>query len=368
MQEELKSARNKYTLMREEVDVQRRNVDTKEQETFAAQSMLIDVQEELERMRQQVKVVEGQKDALKTALKGEEVARLAAEGPIGLPMSPDDDELTSPKKRSPLQHRESLKENVDPEAPQIEDELLALKEELRMEKRMRSRADDQVHFMKMECQFQCCSCRVAERQGTEYVHDDSLAERMGDIAANIVNEHELASSDQAEQVQEQPITPSQQPSEQREISDPLIEYSPKSGTFHKAPSSPTPSSPIGPLELSQPASPTTSSTPPQSTIQSPPIRPSTPSAHFTTPRPLPVPPVRTISHTTTTTVTVPLKDDTLFSPAPMTPGGISREEALEQIRQRRGRARSIAAGNGTPRRRMVEVGELRRDISAPGRV
>jgi hypothetical protein len=42
-----------------------------------------------------------------------------------------------------------------------------------------------------------------------------------------------------------------------------------------------------------------------------------------------------------------------------------REAALEAIRQRRGRARSMAAGQGTPMKQMVEGVKDRRDISAP---
>lgn len=373
MQEELKSARNKYTLMREEVDVQRRKVDVKELETFTAQNMLVDLQEEIEKLRQQNKVVEGQRDALKTALKGEEIARIAAEGTINLPATPDDDEFASPKKRSRHHHRDSLKENVDPEVPDLEDQLLMLREELRMEKRMRSRADDQVHFMKMECQFQCCSCRVAEKQGIEYVHDDSLAKQIGDMAAKIAEANMSAPEsiqEPSEPTKKQPSTPPQQPSQERETSEPIdVKFSPTTGTFHKAASPVKPPTPEPALAPSNPSTPLNSlSLPPQ---PSPPTSPAQniPSFAFPipqTPRALPIPPARTISHTTTTTIA--LKDiDNI--PAPMTPGGLSREEALEQIRQRRGRARSIAAGNGTPRKRMVEIGEMRRDISAPaGRV
>jgi len=376
MQEELKSARNKYTLMREEMDVQRRKVGAKEQETFAAQHLLVELQEDLAKLRQQNKAVEGQRDALKTALKGEEIARVAAEGAIGLPASGDDDEFASPKKSSRKQDRESLKENVDPEAPQVEEELLILKENLRMERRMRLRADDQIHFMKMECQFQCCSCRLAERQGVEYVHDDTLAKQMGDMAAKIVKEYESIPEKLPEPIQEpaqeaekdRPSTPTRPPLEQRETSEQLLNFSPATGTFHKLPSPLKASTPEQTLVPSRPATPPTATPTPQpahipnSRLQE------TPTFEFPmTPRPLPNPPPRTISYTKT--VTIPLKDDLPFSPAaPMTPGGISREEALEQIRQRRGRARSIAVGNGTPRKRMVEVGELRRDISAPGRV
>lgn len=65
--------------------------------------------------------------------------------------------------------------------------------------------------------------------------------------------------------------------------------------------------------------------------------------------------VRVVNKTTTTTV--PLAG--VFNPHTMT-----REEALEQIRHRRERAKSFTAGTLTPRRQMVE-GAAKRDISAP---
>lgn len=384
LQEELKSARNKYTLMREEVDVQRRKVNTKEQETFAAQYQLAELQEEMEKQRQQNKIIEEERDTLKTSLKEEEVARIAAEGAIALPLSRDGEELASPKKRS--RRSESMKENVDPEAPELQDQLESMRELLRMQKRMRLRADDRVHFMKMECQFQCCSCRVAERQGVEYVHDNTLATQMADMASKIAEGYEKPASGPviesppqqmaqpvpvpASAQDQQPSTPPRQPSFQRESTDQdLLTFSPTTGTFYKVPS-PIKASFSPPIqeipELSTPAPQSTPQATNPPSLPTSPI-PSTPSFTLShTPRPFPMLQPRTISYTKT--VTIPLKDDPPFTPAPATPGGISREDALEQIRQRRGRARSIAAGNGTPRKRMVEVGELRRDISAPGRV
>lgn len=383
LQEELKSARNKYTLMREEVDVQRRKVNTKEQESLAAQYQLVELEEEMKKQKQQNKIVEDERDTLKASLSEEKVARTAAEEAISWPPSRDGDEKASLKSRS--RRSESMKENVDPEAPQLQDQLESVREQLRMEKRMRLRADDQIHFMKMECQFQCCSCRIAEKQGIEYVHDSTMISQMAEMASRMAEETERpvpepVTDSPPEQVAspipdaaqgEQPSTPPRQPSLQRENTDQdLLSFSPTTGTFYKVPSPTKPS--FSPPTQETPAEPPTQAPPstPQAadvpSLQTSPIQP-TPSFTFPhTPRPLPIPPPRTISYTKT--VTVPLKDDLPFTPAPATPGGISREAALEQIRQRRGRARSIAAGNGTPRKRMVEVGELRRDISAPGRV
>ncbi|KAJ0161723.1 hypothetical protein CTA2_5694 [Colletotrichum tanaceti] len=91
-------------------------------------------------------------------------------------------------------------------------------------------------------------------------------------------------------------------------------------------------------------------------------------------------------YTKTTTTTVPIRDD---KPRPQprvergrTPSGgdchmsfdinnpamtptMTREEALARIRERRGRARSIAQGTATPRKKMIEGAGERRDVSAP---
>ncbi|WYZ36797.1 hypothetical protein EsH8_II_000303 [Colletotrichum jinshuiense] len=91
-------------------------------------------------------------------------------------------------------------------------------------------------------------------------------------------------------------------------------------------------------------------------------------------------------YTKTTTTTVPIRDDKP-RPAPKiergrTPSGgdchmsfdinnpamtptMTREEALARIRERRGRARSIAQGTATPRKKMIEGAGERRDVSAP---
>ncbi|KAK2735534.1 hypothetical protein CKAH01_01915 [Colletotrichum kahawae] len=90
-------------------------------------------------------------------------------------------------------------------------------------------------------------------------------------------------------------------------------------------------------------------------------------------------------YTKTTTTSVPLRDD---KPRPVpryerarTPSGeshmsfdvnnpamtptMTREEALARIRERRGRAKSIAQGTATPRKKMIEGAGERRDVSAP---
>ncbi|KAI4174030.1 MAG: hypothetical protein LQ343_002594 [Gyalolechia ehrenbergii] len=381
LQEEMKTTRKKYTLMREESETQKRRVESKEQETFTAQYQLVGLQGELESTRQAMKVIEEERDALKTSLKQEEVARIAAEGKIGLSPSQGPDELATPKKR----RGGSLKRNVHPEAmdPEEISPLDALEEELRFEKKLRARADDLIEFMNMECQFQCCPCRIAEEEGTEYIHDGTYNEK---IEKNLgdVQRRAKAAVPQAipppERSGSSPRSPARAPSPLGQTTEMLINFSPSASTFSKIltpakrdfielPSLPKPDSDPktaseAPIHLSSP-----------STLHQPsPQRPHQQAQFFApqTPRTIPAPPQQapqtknatirsvTFPRSTTTTTTVPL------APIPVSPDRtISRDEALEQIRQRRGRARS-AAGNGTPRKVPVEKGE-RRDLSAPAR-
>lgn len=77
-----------------------------------------------------------------------------------------------PPKKQKLSPRASPKNNQDAETPSAEKELIEdLRWELQWERQLRIKAEDMVDFLKMECQFKRCSCRLAEKQGTNYVHD-----------------------------------------------------------------------------------------------------------------------------------------------------------------------------------------------------
>lgn len=369
LQEELKSTRNKFTLMREEVEVQRRKVDCKDQETFTAQYQLVGLQEDMDALRRQMKTTEDEREVLKTNLREEEIARIAAEGMIALPISREGDEFASPKKKKTPKKRGSLKENQDPELSDEDDELLVLKKQLKIEMRLRKNAHDQIDFMKMECQYQCCSCRVAEKQGKDYIHDGSVAEAVTQMSSMSHDDRVTTPRRTSPAISATPIaTPTQRSPPQRpQDTESLINFSPSTGTFYTTPSTAKehPSLFRQPSEQSPTTNPNTpcrsskNTTPTITNIPQPPpptfnLFPSTPQPH---------PHTTSTTSTTTTTTLIPLAP--LASPtAP--PSSISREQALEQIRQRRGRARSVAAGTATPRKLMAGsgVGE-RRDLSAP---
>ncbi|KAL8824830.1 MAG: hypothetical protein Q9191_004797 [Dirinaria sp. TL-2023a] len=416
LQEELKTARNKFTLMREEAEAQRRKVETREQETFAAQYQSAGLQEELEIIKRQLKTTEDERDAAKNGWKEEEAARIAAEGRIPLPASPEKDGLSSPKKISVRKSRESLKENLDPldlmdlmEPEETEED--ELRADLAWERKLRRRLEGQVHFMLMECQFKRCSCRIAEEKGVDFVHDgrfnEAIAAKKAALEASKAKralEHNTVDTENMDPEAPQIDSPTSKPEtiqaspaqsppsprqsvptdndppaqadpdpEPEQPSDTLVRFSPTSGTFStvQAPIPPSPSVEASPNNLI-PQTPTALL---RFSPQLPLVVPlnnehqtssSEESSHDpTTPRPLlPVPPTMNSTFMSrTTTTTVPLA---AIPPSPFTPNPtMSREEALEQIRQRRGRARSIAAGHGTPRKQMIDLSSLRRDISAP---
>lgn len=355
------------------MDNQRRLKDEKEQEAFQAQDQLIVMQEEVVFLKNRLDMAEEERKVLTMNLDKEEIAKAASEGSIALPSLPDGDEFASPRKRR-RGDRESLKENFDPEAPALEEldeELMALKEDLRLEKRLRTQAEEATHFLKMECQFGVCSCRIAEQKGTTYVHDNHFGPQIPQsIQSRNLPPQSLPQPATIEEIKpELPSdpaivsspNPSERPGVETITSNDQLHFSPNSGTFSKHPS---PTQPAFPQIRGGDASPNPSMLERQHA--SPPTIPATTHAHPLpprTPRPLPNPPPRTISHIATTTI--PLKaDDPVFSPAPDTPGGISREEALERIRQRRGRARSFAVGiGGTPGR-----GSVRENREGEGRV
>ncbi|KAL6705624.1 hypothetical protein ACN47E_006571 [Coniothyrium glycines] len=429
--------------------------------------------EEVQTLKDRLRLTEGERDALKTNLKEEEIMRIAAEGQLALPTADanESDEFGSPM-RSPRKPRmfpreDDDKENVSPKKGAVE--LRFIQQELATERRLREKAEEQIEFMKMECQFQCCSCRIAENQGKQYIHDDTYSEEMqhikmavpmltppsshheDDLMDGVIVEEEVIEvkrpftplSDMAtipQQAAEEKKTDGQ--SVQQAIPDDMVvAFSPSTGTFRSVPSpvkadrsisvtsvgvstSPILTEVVGiqtavvhqTASLAEDVTPQTVQTDlrplevePQTEsnrterkihkladisihedaiedsgdeddeAQSPTVEPSGPATPYFT---------RTI----TTTTTIPLH----FSPAtpafkpgrgPMTPSTVAhaaadartpvlgelslnklpfdREAALEAIRQRRGRARSMAAGHGTPMKQMVQGVKDRRDISAP---
>ncbi|KAF9695588.1 hypothetical protein EKO04_006472 [Ascochyta lentis] len=397
--------------------------------------------EEILTLKDRLKLVEGERDALKTSLKEEEVLRIAAEGQIALPTATVDEEdefaspTRSPRKPRNIQHSDEDKENQSPRKSAVD--LRFLQQELAAERRYRARAEDQIEFMKMECQFQCCSCRIAENKSRVYVHDNSYAAQMKAIKASVPALTPPASDngdDAMEIVEDEPANskrpftppPEEQTSEttvvvhqQADEPEAVIAFSPTTGTFKSVPS-PVKAPPKRSL-LSQSSRESERSSTRHSGAHSEiaPLEAAFEYEHepvvaesldvekdesktadisihedaiddsdeeMELPAPAAAGP-GTPYVTKTTTTTIPIA----FSPATPAPrpgkqlmspftvahrapvlGELAlnnvpfdREAALQAIRERRGRARSMAEGHGTPMKQMLDGVKERRDISAP---
>ncbi|KAF2769126.1 hypothetical protein EJ03DRAFT_327714 [Teratosphaeria nubilosa] len=424
LQEELKATRQSLRITQSGLEVEKQKVQHREHDTFSAQYQLAAVQEELDKMRAHLKIVEDEKDAIKQNLKDEEVARIAAEGKIALPVSQEDDEdlLNSPGKRSPKKRSPSPlsddKENLAV-TPKKFGEMKRLQQELRREQMRREHAEEMVDFLGMECKFRCCSCQSHSRQRQD--HDLAIS---GELASRLERIMEgmrmvltpsggLNTADEmqldAREVKAEPLetdqvdaseregsvagqsgaqTAADAPTETEAVVDDDVSMTmtaedvpeqhvevPQQTPEEEEPIAPRPT-PVQALKQA-----------PEESVTTIPIQPSSPrtptQTHQAATRS-----VRTI----TTTTTIPMhftpiakhqmllahEDPENIDPTASDgvelqrvrsgpPEGFDRAAALAAIEYRRGRAKSIAAGQATPRKQMLEgVGlKERRDISAP---
>lgn len=447
IQEELKATRNSSNILKQGMDLEKAKSQRYEQEAFSSQYRLVGMQEEFIKVQERLKLVEEERDSLKTALKEEEVARIAAEGLIALPDADEDDDdlLASPMKspRKPVLSSDcDDKENVIPGKAKLE--LRSLHEDLATERRRARRAEEQIEFMKMECQFQCCSCRVAESQGQKYVHDGSfekeIEEMRSHMPANPMRSLDIRDFMQDDSAVEQPpprvakrTSLRAQKRNSRRQSEFLIDFaSPVKVQAKELPAmvaeevdgsemlselmeqdvmaedeglldaepSVIINAPIAPADKDE--------RPDEMSMATPPRTPSHENIQLDTETPA----FKTITHTMTIPMTftpapkdhsihnfpasaapklsrpsstsdlqtpkakipgtpvavahAPIISDALPSPfvggAFLADGTLDRAAALEQIRLRRGRARSVVLGHATPKK---PVTDGRRDISAP---
>ena len=509
LQEDLKTSRDSLRNLQYDVVQQKARAEERERDAFTARYQLVGAQEDLLQMRESARLLGEERDALKTSLKEEEVARVAAQGGISLPVSTEDEALASARET-----RTHAPPQAQADVAKERETMARLADELRWARRRTRAAEEQVEHLKRECQFGCCACRLAEMQQGHYEVEPSLqdafAEKMREMeeALAAVDVADDGAKGAIERVAHDPRAPAPATVEPETSADqtpatpperPVVAFCRDTGTFQRVepldehvqeeavpckaeepvevPSSESllsPPPPPLPPPSSQPAAiPEEASlmfllTAPQLLPAAQPDASADAHASDTAPESAPAPrapspPPRPRMHrTVTTTTTVPLAGgaeeeghgssswsatgphrqtgsnavnglrsdadanpdptpDTiqragqgrrplpplplpsqLPPPAPSTPAPtapatprttalttattmtmtMTREEAIEQIRLRRGRARSVAAGSSTPRRPLtldtssstttttaatggVALTTTRRDISAP---
>jgi hypothetical protein len=434
LQEELKATRSALRLAQSHFDEEKERSSKREQEAFTARYQLVSVQEELINMIERVRLVEQERDALRTVAKNEEIARIAAEGQIPLPPSSNDDEFASPRKTAKPLPAVSVTSSAA-----SEEELAQIKTKLEWEKHRADRAYELMEYMQVECQFRFCSSRTTENQGQNFVQ----------VSASLISKPENDSFIIRDSVED--------PSKSEQLPTALHKYdcqSPTSGEDFNLDPSQDISDPVeADLRLEHPKqeespwiSPAKALPNPQNqTIERPTLRSidtsfntsayaRTPSCEPPSIAMLPEANMSLLSildsyhsalepeetdiaqhdeqpkssyedlernelpnydgddqstvyyaseghceaaqisvfHTISTTTKIPLANPPDLTPPVLsgTPRDalsptMTREEALAQIRERRGRARSFAQGTLTPRKQMVTGGGERRDCSAP---
>ncbi|EYB33063.1 hypothetical protein FG05_06025 [Fusarium graminearum] len=166
LQEELKSARTNAKMIDENLKREKTRSKVREQEAFEARYQIVGVQEQLDQALERIKLVEQERDAFKTAAKNEEVARIAAEGRIPLPLQENDDEFASPQKVRKSASKEprmslSIMDIISSEASEAEIEELTI--QLQWERQRAERAHEMIEFLQAECHLRCCACSKSNR-------------------------------------------------------------------------------------------------------------------------------------------------------------------------------------------------------------
>ncbi|WEW54797.1 hypothetical protein PRK78_000222 [Emydomyces testavorans] len=444
-QEELKYSRGEIKSLKDDVKLERDAKEKAKQEAFERAYALAGLTEELEVLKEKLRSSEAQNQSeileapaedreespSKSLVAPETAVMSTSPGSRGLKRGQPDSidhrspsrkrslnnrgRLGSPKLGSPVKLSLDSKTGFTDEALELEANvndtaiIEQLNDDLRWEKRMRRKAEDMLHFLKMECQFKRCSCRVAEHKGTRYIHDaswDKLCQETEQKA-----EQQEAMTD----AMEGPFPPENLPSSltpktppriergetEEQPDEPLVTFCPDTGTFRVIPSpikdiglndgqikndasehslrqnSPLPALipenandmqetehlqvPGDPLQFSETQ--LSFEVEQHRPLSQPPYSATAPTNHAFHPDISSITRQPSSSHTETQTITtttiVPLHIETqptphesAFCPIPATP--INREEALAQIRARRGRTqcalkRSASANDASTR-------------------
>jgi hypothetical protein len=201
LQEELKHSKSESKALKDEVAAERESKDKARQEAFERAYALAGLTEELEMLKGKLRSMQAA-NKTKKEMQRENFGRVsliegdltflatprrpkrAAVGSVKSPVSEiEEDEVVeaTPPKRQRLSECtttadiEETASDISPSDANLE-VLEEMRDELEQERRRRIEAEDMVHFLNIECQFQRCSCRIAESQGRRYIYDTEYYE------------------------------------------------------------------------------------------------------------------------------------------------------------------------------------------------
>lgn len=208
LQEELKHAKFEAKALKDELAAEREAKDKAKQEAFERAYALAGLTEELGDLKGKLRSMEASNHSNTLELRAHEIrkedfGRLSlAEGDLSFLTTPrrpkrvaadsvrspgpetdaDASAEATPPKRQRLSEctttagEEQVASTASPS--EMDNELMKeLRDELVFERRLRAQAEEMVHFLNIECQFERCSCRLAESQGRRYIYDAEFFER-----------------------------------------------------------------------------------------------------------------------------------------------------------------------------------------------
>ncbi|EAW07321.1 uncharacterized protein ACLA_020280 [Aspergillus clavatus NRRL 1] len=404
LQEDLKHARMEAKGLKEEVQFEREAKEQAKQEAFERAYALAGLTEELEVLKGRLRNVEANNhsdnlEAQAKKIHSESIGRVSlVEGDLAFlttptprrPKRPAEDSRISPFVKStdqtPTQDTPPKRVRLSDVAPQQEDRNITLsstrhemiddlEEALKQEKKLRLDAEDMIEFLRMECEFKRCSCRLAEEEEEAmHIHVSRLdnIEVKDEHEPTMEQDHQNSHVVQSQELNQpdlpfSPLPKSQHTNNQRGDEQPeelLITFSPVTGTFKSVPSparSPAKhpqsealgahqllGSPLGAQRFNPQGSPFESIMEAEDPIHAfaPGLEPSP--THIQVPWDSPMP-----RYSMEDAQTTPGQSDGyLASHSVPLPGmSIDREQALAQIRARRGRTntikRSVSANEAT---------------------
>ncbi|RKF74583.1 putative pap2 superfamily protein [Golovinomyces cichoracearum] len=341
LQEELKSSRMAIRAAKSDLDAEKVRSNLREQEASQTRHELFQAQEEIAKLLERLKVAEQERDALRKIAEKEDIARIAAEGFLPLPISTLDDEFSSPKKFSSNFSPASVVYSAASEM-----ELEDLRMQLSWEKQLASRAHDLIEFIETERRLNCNVFQTKveaiftkETSGVSQYSPPDMKPKIVESSRELLadDKHSL----------DRPI---QTPSDKLSTGSLICDLPESSQHLHKN------ASPLVYSDIKKEVELTLSS------AQIVPTRTDQEKSQIIS-NGTDEPPLKVRSEdmkSLDTNTLKPAKDTYLkFGPT------LSRDAALAQIQERRGRARSLALGNSGRENQLMRNLGTRRNISAP---
>ncbi|KAI1628032.1 hypothetical protein EDD37DRAFT_624043 [Exophiala viscosa] len=207
--QDLQEARSNLKKSQAEVQHEKTEKEKSRQESFERAYALAGMVGEMEQLKDQLKVVEKQRDAALSEVKTSNLDTDANHNEQeNFPSNRDFDDRQEEQPQftrvahvesqpasfaypPPATGLEALRFRLNYHDKQMEgaeispqEEIQFLKQELRYARMQHAEDADMIHFMNMQCQFKACPCRQAEEKGERFIHDHAYEAFMQDQRAS----------------------------------------------------------------------------------------------------------------------------------------------------------------------------------------